>query len=201
MTTVLCRIAYPFASCRAEWCRRALATSAYSEPSSPSPMPLKLNRKPDTSKIRFNPDELLHPRLFVRPWDGIPSMVDGFAMLRGIERKYGKIKTFKFIRVRRFRLRSFVLALGWTQPELSCHSFYHSGRRNPFHVLFILLGGAGRPVEMLGCCFNHSSDPRPGGRTEKARRSWYLRPPPVSPTLPRRPRRHTRMDRCDGTHG
>ena len=44
------------------------------------------------------------PRLFVRPWDGVPSMVDAFAMLRGIEKKYGKIRTFEFVRVRRFRL-------------------------------------------------------------------------------------------------
>lgn len=40
------------------------------------------------------------PSIFVRPWDGVPSMIDGFAMLRGIERKYGKIKAFRFIRVR-----------------------------------------------------------------------------------------------------
>ena len=27
-------------------------------------------------------------------------MLDGFAMIRGIEKKYGKVKSFKFIRVR-----------------------------------------------------------------------------------------------------
>lgn len=75
-------------------------------------MPPKFKKRADTRNDRaiVNIKEG-SSRLFVRPWDGVPGMPDGFAMLRGIEKKYGKIKSFKFIRVRRFRLRSFVLAL------------------------------------------------------------------------------------------
>jgi len=57
----------------------------------------------------------MRPRVFVRPWDGVPSMLDGFAMLRGIENKYGKIKAFNFVRVSFAPARSRSM-LGWTQP-------------------------------------------------------------------------------------
>jgi len=60
-------------------------------------MPPKLNKKPRIRRGKGIVPKGPH-RLFVRPWDGVPSMVDGFAMLRGIENKYGKIKAFKFIR-------------------------------------------------------------------------------------------------------
>jgi len=56
----------------------------------------------------------VRPRIFVRPWDGVPSMLDGFAMLRGIEDKYGKIRAFTFVRVS-FASGSFTLVLVWTQ--------------------------------------------------------------------------------------
>ena len=96
MITSLSRTASPFSSCRAEWCRRALATSAYVETSSASPIPPRLDKKTHT---RNDEGCGVRPRIFVRPWDGVPSMLDGFAMLRGIENKYGKIKTFAFVRV------------------------------------------------------------------------------------------------------
>ena len=114
MITTLGRTASPFSLCRAEWCRRALATSAYAEPSSTSPMPPKLDKKTHTRNGRAN-TQGTPPRIFVRPWDGVPSMIDGFAMLRGIESKYGKVRAFKFIRVCWFRFRSFEFTLGWTQ--------------------------------------------------------------------------------------
>lgn len=65
-------------------------------------MPPKLNKKKVTPNDGVGTKNIPR-RLFVRTWDGVPSMPDGFAMLRGIEKKYGKIKTFKFIRVRCFR--------------------------------------------------------------------------------------------------
>jgi hypothetical protein len=62
-------------------------------------MPPKLDKKPHTRSGNVDTQNEL-PRIFVRPWDGVPSMLDGFAMLRGIEKKYGKVKAFRFIRVR-----------------------------------------------------------------------------------------------------
>lgn len=62
-------------------------------------MPPKFNKKTHTRSGKANARNS-PPRIFVRPWDGVPSMVDGFAMLRGIENKYGKVKAFKFTRVR-----------------------------------------------------------------------------------------------------
>ena len=62
-------------------------------------MPPKVNKKTYTRSGEVN-TEGAPTRLFVRPWDGVPSMLDGFAMLRGIEEKYGKVKAFRFTRVR-----------------------------------------------------------------------------------------------------
>ena len=62
-------------------------------------MPPKLDRKTHKHNDRVS-TKGAPPKIFVRPWDGVPSMLDGFAMLRGIENKYGKVKAFKFIRVR-----------------------------------------------------------------------------------------------------
>ena len=98
MITSLGRTASPFSSCRVEWCRRALATSAYAETSSTSPMPPRLDKKTHTRSGNAYARSV-RPKMFVRPWDGVPSMIDGFAMLRGIENKYGKIKAFTFVRV------------------------------------------------------------------------------------------------------
>ncbi|KAF9782401.1 hypothetical protein BJ322DRAFT_218328 [Thelephora terrestris] len=95
MITSLGRTVPPFTSCRVEWCRRALATSARAQTSSTSPLPPK--KKTDPPADSGGTKNSLQ-RLFVRPWDGVPAMPDGFAMLRGIEKKYGKVKTFKFIR-------------------------------------------------------------------------------------------------------
>lgn len=61
-------------------------------------MPPKLNKKVHIRNGKVNTEKA--PQIFVRPWDGVPSMLDGFAMLWGIEQKYGKVKTFKFMRVR-----------------------------------------------------------------------------------------------------
>jgi hypothetical protein len=78
-------------------------------------MPPKFDKRTparsDKLNIRKGP-----PRIFVRPWDGVPSMLDGFAMLRGIESKYGKVKAFRFVRVCYFRFQPFTLTLEWTQP-------------------------------------------------------------------------------------
>jgi hypothetical protein len=42
-----------------------------------------------------------HPRMiFVRPWDGIPTISHAFAIVRGIERRFGKIQEFVVLRVR-----------------------------------------------------------------------------------------------------
>ena len=98
MITSLGRTASPLAPCRAEWCRRTLSTSAYAETSSSSPMPPRLHKKTHPRNGKVNA-EGGPPRIFVRPWDGVPSMIDGFAMLRGIENRYGKVKSFKFMRV------------------------------------------------------------------------------------------------------
>ncbi|KAF9650981.1 hypothetical protein BDM02DRAFT_3184918 [Thelephora ganbajun] len=97
MITSLGRTASPISTCRAEWCRRALATSAYAETSSSSPIPPKYNKKTYIHSGKVD-TQSGPPRLFIRPWDGVPSMLDGFVMLRGIEKKYGKIKAFKFTR-------------------------------------------------------------------------------------------------------
>lgn len=37
--------------------------------------------------------------VFIKPWDGIKSMVEAFAILRAVERKYGRLREYKFIRV------------------------------------------------------------------------------------------------------
>jgi len=105
MITSLGRTASSFSPCRAEWCRRALSTSAYAETPSASPMPPRLNKKTRILNNRVV-TKSGPPRIFVRPWDGVPSMPDGFAMLRGIENKCGKIKAFKFLRVSLLHLRS-----------------------------------------------------------------------------------------------
>lgn len=65
-------------------------------------MPPRLGKKKQTRVGKVD-TETGPPRIFVRPWDGVPSMIDGFAMLRGIESKYGKLKAFRFIRVRQIR--------------------------------------------------------------------------------------------------
>lgn len=46
---------------------------------------------------RFEKDEN-RATLWIRPWDGIRSMPEGLAVLRAIERKYGKLKHFMFLR-------------------------------------------------------------------------------------------------------
>lgn len=36
--------------------------------------------------------------IFVRPWDGISSMVEGLALIRGLERRYGEIQEYQLMR-------------------------------------------------------------------------------------------------------
>lgn len=38
--------------------------------------------------------------LYIRPWDGITSTPEAYAILRAIERRYGKLKHYHFLRVR-----------------------------------------------------------------------------------------------------
>ena len=38
--------------------------------------------------------------LYIRPWDGVTSMPEAFAILRSLEHKYGKFKYYQFLRVR-----------------------------------------------------------------------------------------------------
>lgn len=40
--------------------------------------------------------------IFIRPWDGVKSMPEAFAIIRGVERKYGKIRDFMLMRVTSF---------------------------------------------------------------------------------------------------
>jgi len=122
MTTSLSRIASPFSSCSTKWCRRALTTSAYAETSSASPIPPKLDEKNHTRSGKTGTQNR-PPRIFVRPWDGVPSMLDGFAMLRGIENKYGKIKAFNFIRVSFASGRSHFARMDSTVTPVSFLSF------------------------------------------------------------------------------
>jgi len=77
---------------------RALSTipdAGSASSSDPHPRP---RRNPFRQRKRECTPSSDSGRLFVRPWDGIPSMPDAFAMVRGIERKYGKVKSFKLMR-------------------------------------------------------------------------------------------------------
>jgi hypothetical protein len=38
--------------------------------------------------------------VFIRPWEPIKDMVEALAILRSIERKYGRIREYRFLRVR-----------------------------------------------------------------------------------------------------
>ena len=196
MITSLCRTASPIFSCRAEWCRRALATSAHAETSSTSPMPPKQYKGPRTHG-EVNPQNF-PPRIFVRPWDGVPSMLDGFAMIRGIENEYGKVKAFRFLRVRSFRLR---LRSDGLNRDIRVNFRNRLGRGNTLHVLFLLLGGAGRPIQILGYHHDRSPNPHPRSGAEKARGGRSFRPPAVPPTASRSAGGRTGMEWRDGTYG
>ncbi|KAI0937759.1 hypothetical protein AcW1_003834 [Taiwanofungus camphoratus] len=79
--------------------KRALATDATvslaSSESSAPPFPdSKAGVKINPRKARSSQRTEVKPGLFVRPWDGISSMAEVFAMIRGIERKYGRIREY-----------------------------------------------------------------------------------------------------------
>lgn len=98
---------------------RTLSTSAGVSPSSTdhqSPLPLSTHDQPRAgSDAAQTPEDREHPRasrgsrpqstafhprmIFVRPWDGLPTMAHAFAIIRDIERRFGKIQEFAIIRV------------------------------------------------------------------------------------------------------
>ncbi|KAF8585231.1 hypothetical protein K439DRAFT_1616065 [Ramaria rubella] len=46
-----------------------------------------------------NFQQVMHPRMiFVRPWDGVSSMAHAFAIVRAIERRFGRIQEFVLVR-------------------------------------------------------------------------------------------------------
>jgi hypothetical protein len=74
---------------------RALAT-AVQEPANPTPShPLA---KPNSSNVTRN--RMTGSTLYIRPFDGITSMPEAFAVLRAVERRYGKMKHYQFVKVR-----------------------------------------------------------------------------------------------------
>jgi hypothetical protein len=84
-------------TCRRNICR-AISTNPES-PSSSTPQFLREHTQQHESHPESAPTSY-SGRLFVRPWDGISSLPDAYAIIRGIERRYGKIKSFRMLRVR-----------------------------------------------------------------------------------------------------
>lgn len=79
---------------------RALSTSTH-EQSLPPPPPSHLQLLISRNKDREREPRDLHPRMiFVRPWDGIPTMAHAFAVVCEIERQFGRIQEFVVVRVR-----------------------------------------------------------------------------------------------------
>lgn len=37
--------------------------------------------------------------IFIKPWDGIKSIVEAYAVIRGVEKQYGQLREYKFMRV------------------------------------------------------------------------------------------------------
>ena len=70
--------------------------SASTGPSQPPPSPVveKLRRERRRQQ----------GAIFIRPWDGVNSMPEAYAIIRGVERKYGKIRNFMMLRVRSYLL-------------------------------------------------------------------------------------------------
>ena len=78
--------------------QRTLSTSV-GQSSSPGPLPIIGVQHDRPASWRFEKDEN-RTRLWIRPWDGITSLPEGLAVVRAIERKYGKLKYYLFLRVR-----------------------------------------------------------------------------------------------------
>ena len=77
--------------------------STYTEPSPRNPTLRPPSHRHTRSKQGYPEEHIrsLHPRMiFVRPWDGIPSMVHAFAIIREIESRFGKVQEFVVLRVR-----------------------------------------------------------------------------------------------------
>jgi hypothetical protein len=50
--------------------------------------------KPISSRRKVNTDSI-----YIKSWDNLESIADGFAVIRAVERKYGRIREFKFMTV------------------------------------------------------------------------------------------------------
>ena len=71
------------------------------EPSPSMPAPPPTSSEPQMRQAnREGPKNIL----YVRPWDGVTSTVEAFAIVRSIERRYGRLKWFHFLRVCQYRL-------------------------------------------------------------------------------------------------
>lgn len=87
--------------------RRTLATATESDSLDvdfPPPLP-EFDSSPDTSASAHTQS------VFVRPWDGISSMPELLAMIRGLERHYGTIREYGVMRVSGFC--SLYIPLSW----------------------------------------------------------------------------------------
>lgn len=84
--------------------RRALATAVEQSPStSASSVPPK---RGSLASPRYPARRSGKQSLYIRPWDGVTSMPEAFAILRSLEHKYGKFKYYQFLRVRITRFLS-----------------------------------------------------------------------------------------------
>ena len=75
--------------------------------------------------IRHNNTEGL-TTLWVRSWDGVPSMPEGLAVMRAIERRYGKLKYFQFFRVRRISVFAMLSTNSSLQQDQELSDMYQS---------------------------------------------------------------------------
>lgn len=80
--------------------RRTLSTAVQQSTSSRPPPFVTRPGKQTSQKHHGSEEDGGLPSLWIRPWDGILSMADGLAVLRAIERRYGKLKYYHFLRVR-----------------------------------------------------------------------------------------------------
>lgn len=73
---------------------RTLSTTTV-EPTPSTPLPESAQPTPTDDASLLNRSRTL----YIRPFDGITSMPEAFAVLRAVERRYGKMKHFNFIKV------------------------------------------------------------------------------------------------------
>src|ERR1700734_3698516 len=53
----------------------------------------------DNERAKIPRASMAKKSIYVRPWSHPASMAEAFAIIRGIERKYGRIRDFKWVRV------------------------------------------------------------------------------------------------------